>query len=186
MAKFKYAIGHAGRLHKFEADHKQVVMVQAIDFMKKNNIKYSESELSAAIDRQSKILTAPKKLTLADAIHGAKAVLKYTTGASASTDEILRRSKICADCPLRSKVGGCMSCGAAGAIARFVNTVRSTMKVSTQIPSEVRSHYCNHCGCSLALIVVSKMDAFSFENDTKNNQRPDMCWLKRTSTSYIP
>lgn len=184
MDNYKYSIGFSGKIHKFSSSNKESLIADVIRFHQENNINFSVVEIGRAIDRQSKIKTAVKKLSLADAINGAKAVLKYTTGKSESPSEIDRRSLICNACPLKQMISGCRSCGAAGAIAKFVNAVRVSMKVQAAIPSEIREQYCGHCGCALALLVVTKLEDFREEDPSTNTKRPDMCWLKTTSTSY--
>ncbi len=186
MAKLTYSIGYGGKLHTMDGTSKDEVLSKAIQFHKENNINYSMMELSKAIDRQSKISHQKKKITLTEAIHGAKAVLKYTSGKNAGESEINRRASICLQCPIQDEIGGCRSCGLAGTIAKFVNTIRSSMKLEAPIPAGIRELYCGHCKCSLALIVVTQMDGFVEEDPKENAKRPDMCWLKTTSTSYKP
>lgn len=186
MDKFKYSIGYGGALKRFSGSNKEVLLSEVVQFHRENNINFNVEDLRRSIDRQSNIITRKKKLTLSEAIHGAKAVLKYTSGKNAGEAEIARRASICSQCPIKDEIGGCRSCGAAGAFAKFVNTVRTSMKLEAPIPSEIRELYCGHCKCSLALIVVTKMDGFYEESPEENSKRPDMCWLKKTSTSYKP
>ena len=184
MDKFKFSIGYNGKLYRFSHNSKDVLLSLIMRFHQENNINYSMIELSKAIDRQSKIVTAAKRLSLQDAIKGAQAVIKYGTGKSVSNEELFRRSMICKDCPLMKQIGGCRSCGAAGAIAKFINKIRSSYGLQMQIPPEVRENYCSFCGCSLALMTVTKIEDFKQEPESINSTRPDMCWLKTTSTSF--
>ncbi len=178
---YKYSIGHKGKLHEFSDANKDALLGQVVVFHRENNINFTINQLSKAIDRQSKIQTQKKKISLTDAIHGAKALLKYTSGKSVSNQEIERRSAICAKCTLMDRIGGCRSCGAAGAVAKFINTIRVSMKVQMQIPSEVRENYCGHCQCALALMVVTDLKDFREEDKAENAKRPDYCWLKTTN-----
>ncbi len=184
MDRYKFSIGHNGKLHKFSHNSKDVLLSEVMRFHNENNINFNFIELSKSIDRQSKLVVAPKKITLQDAIKGAQAVIKYGTGSSVGNEELFRRSMICKACPLMKEIGGCRSCGAAGAIARFVNKIKSTYGLQMQIPPEVRENYCGFCGCSLALMVVTKLQDFKPEPDQINQTRPDSCWLKRTSTNF--
>ncbi len=184
MDKYRFSTGYEGKLHRFSHDSKDVLLSQVLQFHQKNNINYSMIELSKSIDRQSKIQVAQKKLTLADAIKGAQAVINYGVGKSVTNQELFRRSMICKDCPLMKQIGGCRSCGAAGMIAKFINKVRASYGLQSAIPPEVRENYCSFCGCSLALMTVTKIEDFKEEPESINSTRPDICWLKKTSTNY--
>lgn len=184
MSNFKYSIAWGGKLYKFSHENKAVLTSEVVNFFNRNNINFNSDDLSKAIDRQSSMIVRPKKIGLADAVTGAKALLRYTQGSAVSSSEITRRSEICKDCPLINRIGGCASCGAAGKIANFVSNIRSSLKLQDPIPDSVKSSYCGVCQCSLALMVPSKMDAFN-ESIEKNSKRPDNCWLKTTSNNYI-
>lgn len=184
MNEYTYAVAWNSKLYKFSNSNKAVLMDEVMTFLRKNNINYSDRDISKAIDRQSRIVSQKKRIGLAEAVSGAKAILRYTTGSSVESSEIQRRSAICAACPLINRLGGCAPCGAAGKIANFVSLLRSTLKLQEPIPNEVKSSYCGVCQCSLALMVVSKMDAFN-ETTEQNGKRPDNCWVKKSSINYI-
>lgn len=185
MNNYRYSFGWNGQLYKFSDADLDTLVVIVSEFLKKNNINYSNESLRASIIRQSSIANKKKRIGLAEAVSGAKALIRYTSGSTVSTAEIERRSNICKDCSLINKIGGCAPCGAAGKIANFVNTVRVSLKLEQPIPTSVKSSYCGVCDCSLALMVPSKMELF-VEPESKNLQRPDHCWVKRNSNNYIP
>lgn len=181
---YKYAEAYKGKLYKFQNEDKNALLAEVHSFFKKNNINFSNDLLLKAIDRQSKIKINPGKVTFQSAISGAMAVIRYTTGSSVSTAEMIRRSDICARCPMLSQISTCMACGGAGKIARFINGIRAAKKVESSIPSEVKASYCGVCSCSLALMVVTKIKDFHTESEAENRRRPDVCWLKTTSTNF--
>lgn len=182
---FKYSTGYKGQLYRFEDRSRDIVLEKVVEFMQKNNIIFNREDLLRSIDRQSAIASTKKKrVTLGDAVNGAKALIKYTSSNRISTEELTRRSTICSQCPMINRLGGCMSCGAAGAIARFVNKIRSSYNLEIQIPSEVRQSYCGVCECSLALMVVTHINDFH-ESAEKNAMRPDCCWMKTISYNFI-
>lgn len=183
MTKFIYSTYYNGKLWKFSSENKTLLMSDVVKFMRENNIIFSTEDLSKAIDRQSRILEAPKKISLQDAVTGAMALLRYSTGKSVTDAELVRRSNICAVCPLRNTISTCASCGSAGRITNWINKIRSLAKIQIQIPSEVRQSYCGVCNCALALMVVTDINGFA-ESDDKNRTRPDLCWLKKTSINY--
>lgn len=185
MNEYKYAIAWNSELYRFSNSDKAVLLDEVMRFMRKNNINYSVQDVSIGIDRQSKIAHTKKRIGLAEAVSGAKAIIRYTTGSATTSEEILRRSSICAACPLINKLGGCAPCGAAAKISNFVSNIRASLKLQIPIPTEVKASFCEVCGCSLALMVVSRMDAFN-EPASKNLSRPDNCWAKTTSINYKP
>jgi len=185
MTTFKYSIGYGGKLYRFSNQSKQALIAEVTAFLNKNNISFDSTDLPKSIDRQSKLVQRKPTIKLADAVSGANAVIRYLNGKSVSYRELERRSDICAQCPISNTIGGCMSCGMAGAITRLTNKIRSSKGVEGKIPSIIANRYCNICGCSLALMVVTKLEDFNSEDNFKNSQRPDVCWLKKTSINYI-
>ena len=182
---YKYSTVVKGKLYKFSSQHKDVIMSDVMGFFNENNIMFDKKDLSNQIDRQSSPFNTKKKsITLSDAATGAMALIKYAGGSAVSDNELIRRSSICESCPLIDRIGGCSSCGAAGMIARFANTVRQKLSMQSAIPSSVKSSYCGVCNCSLALMVVTKIENFKEEPSIQNNQRPDNCWLKKTSPNF--
>jgi hypothetical protein len=182
---YKFSIVVGGTLKKFSSESKNLIMSDVMTYFKENNINFNMKDLSSQIDLQSRPFNKSKKtITLAEAATGAMAVIKYGAGSSVSDNELLRRSAICEACPMADRIGGCQSCGAAGAIAKFANNIRSKLRMQSAIPNSVKSSYCGICGCSLALMVVTKIDNFKEESPTENQKRPDNCWLKTTSPNF--
>ena len=180
----KYTVVHNGQLHRFDGPTRQVVFEKVVEFMKKSNINYSADDLLKAIDRQSGFVLKPKSIGFNDAMSGALALIKFTAGKSTSATEILRRSAICAACPLSSQVGGCFSCGVGGRIAKAVNAIRAKKGSTIPIPAEVKSRFCGFCKCALPMMVVTRIEDFHSETPEVNQTRPDNCWLKTTSTNF--
>jgi hypothetical protein len=182
--KYRWASVIGGKLHKFSHPEKDIVLGMVSDFLRKNNIKFSEKEVIEQIERQSKPSSySIKPIGLQDAFRGANAILNYVSGNSVSEDESMRRSAICQACPLSSTVAGCSSCGLAGKITKFVNTIKKN-KGNYAIPNYISSKFCSFCGCSLPLMVVTKLENFKKESDLDNARRPDNCWLKKTSKNF--
>jgi hypothetical protein len=182
--KYKYTFVWKGQLRSFDNEDKNALLADVSAYLNKNNINFTQADLSKAIDRQSKLTPTKKKLALRDVVAGANAVIRYMGGSSVSNDEIIRRSFICEGCPLIEKIGGCGPCGAAGKISSFVNNVRQKMGISIAIPNQTKNSYCGICGCSLALLVVTRKENFHKESSEENSKRPDRCWLKETSTNF--
>jgi len=187
MLIYKYTFVHNGDIIKRSHQDKRALMADVIAYMRKNNINFNESDISRSIDRQSAVTNTGKKhkVTFADAIHGVTAMIKYASRPGSSNQEIVRRSDICATCPQRSDIAKCGPCGTMRKITTWVNSIRAKKKVEAPIPSEVKYSYCGICDCSLALMVVTKIEDFYEENSSKNALRPTRCWLKNTSPNYI-
>jgi hypothetical protein len=182
--KYIYAVVLNGKLQKFDSSDKAVMLSRIEAFYRENNFSFDRQSISNSIDRQSKLLSKPKKLTLGQAATGAMALIKSIAGSSVSNEELMRRSAICEGCPLISLIGGCSSCGAAGKISNWANSIRSSKGLQVAIPSTVSQSYCGVCSCALALMVVTKRADFHDESDKENSRRPDVCWLNRSSTNY--
>lgn len=181
---YKYSMWYKGTLEKFSGPTLEVVFEKVIEFLKKSNINYSSEDIKKAIKRQSGIATPTKKLGFGEAFNGALAALKFTVGKSTSPTEISRRSEICSSCPMIDTVGGCFSCGMGGKIAKAVNEIRAKKGSTIKIPSEVNTKFCGFCSCAIPLMVVTKVEDFYTESTEVNNKRPDVCWLKETSTNF--
>lgn len=147
----------------------------------------TDKDLKEAIDRQSKKVQPRPKLkrkTLSEMVTGAKAVVRYTIGNAASPAEVNRRAKICDQCPLKDSISDCMSCGGAGKVANFINKLRRYKKSEGSIPDHLRKKFCGMCGCSIAMLIVTKYEDFYQEDAQKNASRPDYCWLKKSSINF--
>lgn len=190
MYQFKHI--YKGELYQFSNPEKNILFSKVAEDFKAKGINYTDEDLMAAIERQSgmkrKIFQKPvvhrKKPSLAETIHGAKALLRYMGGSSVSSQELERRSAICNNCPLRDSVSDCMSCGGSGKVALFINQLRRSKKFEGSIPESLRKKFCGFCGCSLPLLLVSKFKDFEVESPQKNAARPDHCWLKKTSPNF--
>lgn len=183
-AKYRYAFAYNKVLHRFEDQDRLTLIHKVTEFYRKHNIMFSYDMIVKSIDRQSKNPEIKRRLTLAEVVTGAKSLVRTTAGQSVSNVEIVRRSDICAKCPLMDEIGGCHSCGAGGKISNWANKLRSFMGSQIPIPAEVKGSYCGFCGCAIASMVLAKKTDFYPEAPTKNATRPDNCWLKTTSINY--
>lgn len=181
---FKYSEYQAGTWHKFEHKDKNTLLLTIQAHYQKNNLIFNHKDIFAAIDRQSPLKTAVQKPNLQAVVRGAAALLKTLSGVSVSNEEITRRSNICVACPLVDAIGGCSSCGAAGKITQWANGIRAKRQLQIEIPDSIKRQYCGFCQCALALMVLTPHKEFQPENDSKNQTRPDNCWLKRTSNNF--
>jgi hypothetical protein len=145
------------------------------------NINYNERSLVQAIKNAN---VKGKHLTIYDVVSGAKAAINYFTGKAASNEEILRRASICQGCSLISSVSDCMGCGGSGRLAKITNDIRAAKGKEVAIPSSIRDKYCSVCQCSLSLMTVTQYEHISPESEEKQSQRPDHCWLKKTSINF--
>jgi|SRR6478609_10211164 len=182
---YKYSFAYQGKLQKFSSDQRMAVYDKASTFMLENGIRFNQGDLLKAIDRQSNVVNSSKKrISLKDAFSGALAALNYIAGKSVSVDEMNRRASICEKCPLRSRISGCTSCGAGRAMTNLANEIRVKKGTQAPIPSSIKDSFCGICSCSLSLMVVTGIEDFYSETSEKNNRRPDVCWLKKTSINY--
>ena len=183
MMKFKLRFDKSSAY--FEAETKALLIDKIKEYCEKNNINFSHNLVSAHIDAQNNISKEKeKKVSISDAFTGARAILRYVAGNSVSKEEMNRRASICESCPQLKMTSGCMSCGAGGRIARLVNSIRSYKKTEAQVPKSVENKYCGICSCSIPMMILTKYSDFYKESQSKNEKRPDTCWLKQTSTNF--
>ncbi len=183
--KYVFKIAIKGKVHSFASESYSSIFSQVSQTLKENNINFTEKEIRAQIERQSSLSTKKKsKVSLLDAFNGARALINYTAGNSASPQEIYRRAEICRGCPVLDQTSGCAACGAARNAANLVNMIRAHKKSEVAIPSDLKDKYCGSCSCSISLLIVTKYKDFHKESDEKNARRPDVCWIKRASKNF--
>ena len=181
---YKYSEYQNSQWYKFEHKDKQSLLLMIQSHYQKNNLIFNSGQIFAAIDRQSPLKAISAKPNLQAVVRGASALLKTLSGVSVSDKEIVRRSNICKNCPLIDEIGGCNSCGTAGKITRWANSLRAKRKLQIEIPDEIKRQYCGFCQCALALMVITPHREFENEREEKNQTRPDNCWLKKTSINF--
>lgn len=119
------------------------------------------------------------KLTLDDIVSGGKAVVKNIKGETVDQQAINTRAAICTDCPHRSQVQLCSSCGAARKLVKFANFCKSLFSSAAYtIPNNLDGHYCGVCNCALSVLLPAKQEHISLATKT-DPERPDFCWIKR-------
>lgn len=150
-------------------------------------VRKSKAENIQKITNQGDTITAAKReLKFHEIISGAKAILKNELGLTASQEEINRRAIICTGCKLVTDVSGCKACGAGKSIAQWMDKmsgVLSKFRKAPIIPNSLGDKYCDHCGCSLYIMLPSEMSNF---NEPNNVTRPKHCWANPLSPNYVP
>lgn len=125
---------------------------------------------------------------IASAFDAARAILNLSAGNIVSEKETMRRAKICLECPLASDTSDCFGCGGSKKIVNKLLELRHETGIDLEARfagfNQILQKFCGFCGCSLSLITATKIAGFARESEEKNNERPDNCWLKRTSTNY--
>lgn len=144
-------------------------------------IKYKDEDIRKSISRQKNNPDSNRKrVSFADAVIGAKALIKYSATGGVDYEEIRRRAAICLACPLKpSSVTGCSSCGASSKITKFANALRVKLGLDRPIPPEIKDKFCPFCECSIPLLVVTREEDFKEEPYEVNQKRPDVCWMKK-------
>lgn len=131
-----------------------------------------------------------KKLSMTDIINGAKAIVRLQGGSRVDNEEMERRAGICkyavqGGCPKLSEVAGCASCAAGANISSWLSKLKNFFGgEKLVIPNNLGDMYCSCCGCSLAIMIPSKMESFDFEKDNQKD-RPKHCWLKKGGENFI-
>jgi hypothetical protein len=150
----------------------------------KSKIKSSGSAIK--IDKQVKPKT--NKLTLQQAVLGAKALVEIIKGDIVDDAELNRRASICAHCELiNDTAGGCTSCARKGLVKlarnlainygrNFTVPKITAYKLRPVKSASLSEFYCGHCGCSCLNLALSKSK--NFVSKENNETRPDHCWAK--------
>lgn len=125
-----------------------------------------------------------RSVSINDASRAAKALIKIIPGDYVEKSEYLRRLQICSSCPLRQKNSDCLGCGGSGRAARIMMSFRSKLGLGYQLDNKVGAQFCGFCGCSLSLLLVTKVQNYKKESDIENDSRPNHCWLNRNSPNY--
>lgn len=126
-----------------------------------------------------------RSVSINDASRAARALMKIIPGEYASEDEYKRRLAICATCPLRQRNSDCMGCGGSGRAARTLMSFRAKLGLGYQLDNKVGAEFCGFCGCSLSLLLVTKVENYKLESEETNSERPYHCWLRRDSKNYV-
>lgn len=158
------------------SSYSQLGYLEALDYVNKVIRKTDDSPTTYKAPQKK------KKLEFKDYLHGAEALISVSAGNSVNQLEINRRASICQTCPRLEEVPGCMSCGFAGTLSNTINKIKRFFKASFEIPNNMGKHGCGVCGCSLAVMLPAKTSAFKKDDQA---QRPDHCWVRKTSDNYI-
>jgi hypothetical protein len=125
-----------------------------------------------------------RSVSISDASRAAKALMKIIPGDYVEESEYKRRLKICATCPLKQANSDCMGCGGSGKAARALLNVRAKLGLGYKMDGIVGRQFCGFCGCSLSLLLVTKVANYKIEDKNLNTQRPGHCWLRKDSINY--
>jgi len=125
------------------------------------------------------------KISFKEAKNGAAALLKVMVGETVPQIEINRRAAICNSCPNVSQTTDCVGCGFGKKLNNFISEIKKNVfKTNLDIPNGLKGSYCKVCSCALVMMLPSRMEAFN-ESEEKQAERPDFCWVKKTSQHYV-
>jgi len=108
-------------------------------------------------------------MNLAGAIAAIKAFTEAVNGNVVSSDEVFRRTDICAKCPMKRK-----TTGAPSKISRYLGVLANKHRV----PADLNGQKCNVCGCSLMLLIPATEADLHKDSPEEAKKRPASCWIK--------
>ena len=155
-----------------------------VDLDEANKIVTRISEKIIPIPEKELKYTVSKKLSWVETVAGATAVLKSNLGVAVPQIEIENRAIKCRSglngnkCPNLTEISDCRACGWAGRFSTWMNKLKKMFNMGYDIPSDMKDKYCAVCSCSLAAMLPAQKSDFK-ESESKNNSRPDFCWIKR-------
>lgn len=99
---------------------------------------------------------------------------KLTNNEIVPVDEVVRRSSICATCPMNDTIPGCTACNS-DTLKKLVDSIVG----STGLPSDAVLKSCKVCCCGLAAKVRLPLDVLQRNlSDKQKAALPSFCWLK--------
>ena len=162
-------------------DYKEIPFEEAL-ILVKNNLRPNKDQPSVNNFITGKSFSRSKSKGLSDYISGATALVKVSSGEIVLQEEINRRGIICTKCPRLETIPGCMGCGLAGRISNAVNKIKKLFGKNFILPNNLETKGCGVCGCALSVMLPAKTEQF---NDNDQTERPDNCWVKKTSVNYV-
>lgn len=151
---------------------------------------------SSTIRVEKEVKPRTNKLTLHQAILGAKALVEIIKGDIVDDAELQRRATICAHCEIISDTsGGCTSCARKGLVKLARNLALNygrnfavpritAYKLKPIKSASLSEFYCGHCSCSCLNLALSKSK--NFVSKENNETRPDNCWAKVNGKNWKP
>jgi hypothetical protein len=200
ITKEKYTIKMPNGAHvSFTADTPDALIRSVQKYRRNNNVQISDDDTAKEIaatngyehkdgiySKNLPISFAKPRLNLAGVKSACGAMLQTLKSNIVGDAEIYRRWQICQNCPVKTSVSDCMSCGGAGRVADWINKLRGAAGKSFRIEQEAGMTFCGLCGCSHALMIPTKMEFQKAESEKQNQLRPDQCWLRVGGINYKP
>jgi hypothetical protein len=115
-------------------------------------------------------------MNLTGAIAAIKAFTEAVNGNVVPSDEIFRRTDICAKCPMKRKVTGAPS-----KVSRYLGVLANKHRV----PADLNGQKCNVCGCSLMLLIPATEADLHKDSPEEAEKRPASCWMKKLDISVV-
>lgn len=198
--KEKYSIKTLeGQVVTFSADNPDALIRAVQRFRRNSNIQITDDDTAKEISAKngyeykdgiySKNLPISFKgprLTLAGVKAACGAMIQTLKGNTVGDGEIQRRWEICQNCPVKTTVSDCMTCGGAGRAADWINKLQGAAGKRFRLDQESGKTFCGLCGCSHALMIPTKMEHQKGESEKQNQLRPDQCWLLVGGINYKP
>lgn len=194
----KYEIKYKGK--NFLANSKELMFANIEKYLGNRSIDFDKEELLGHINKNIKVNSAfggssntqekklnkvyKPRLTFKDVVNGAKALLGLSIGDAVDQNEVTRRGRICASCPRMTLTTDCYGCGFAGTLNKFIGGLKGLFGKELSLNADVKGGYCDICSCALSIMIPSKLDKFN-ESEEKQSQRPDFCWLKKSSENFF-
>lgn len=119
-----------------------------------------------------------------DALKAGQAAIKIISGDTVSPAEMVRRYKVCQQCPLRTKTRECFSCNAARFLTSITSSMRKMFGKQVKTPSDSKKFSCGVCNCLLAMLLPTKVSHLHEDNEHQSKRRPDFCWMKEGSANF--
>lgn len=189
MSNRRFAVRYKGEKYlgdSYEAIAFRIAKSHCIDYSEafeiaKNGQPNKESPNTSNSFITGKSFQRSKAKGLSDYVKGATALVSVARGQTVPQEETNRRAIICSKCPRLEQIPGCMGCGLAGRIANAVKNIKKLFGKGFVIPNNLETKGCGVCGCALSVMLPAKIELFS---DKDQAERPDNCWVKKTSPNY--
>jgi hypothetical protein len=199
ITKERYVLSHSGQKVAFTASTPDALIRSVQQFVRLRAIQLSDDDVAKLICKSNgyehkdglysktiqPVFNKPS-LNLASVKAACGAMLQTIKGNNVSDAEIARRWEICKNCPAKTNVSDCMSCGGSGRVASWIQSIKGAAGKMFRLEQEAGMTFCGLCGCSHALLTTTKMEFQKPESEKQNQQRPEQCWLRYDSQNYKP
>lgn len=181
MDKYEFKYIYNKSVHKFSGNTVNEILFRVANFLTSRGEVADLERMKALIENQLRTVSQPKKKKpkLSEAYHAGMALFRLAKGETVDQKTVDERTKICSNCPMRSPTSFCGACGGLSLASNLLISIRRLVKNSLMIDSSIKADFCDVCGCSLPLLIVTNTDLLPKDDPAEDKVRPQHCWIRK-------